>query len=81
MLGWKAVVEYGRVAREADQPALPAFSRLLRGGLDEPVDSAEAVIIATGARCRRLPLDRLAEFEGVGVYYAATQMEAQACRG
>jgi thioredoxin reductase (NADPH) len=25
-------------------------------------------------------VDRLAEFEGVGVYYAATQMEAQACR-
>jgi len=28
-----------------------------------------------------LQLDRLAEFEGVGVYYAATQMEAQACAG
>ena len=26
------------------------------------------------------PLARLAEFEGVGVYYAATQMEAQACQ-
>jgi thioredoxin reductase (NADPH) len=26
-------------------------------------------------------VDRLAEFEGVGVYYAATQMEAQACSG
>ena len=25
--------------------------------------------------------DRLADFEGVGVYYAATQMEAQACTG
>ncbi len=41
--------------------------------------TAKAVIIATGARYNRLPLDRLAEFEGVGVYYAATQMEAQAC--
>jgi thioredoxin reductase (NADPH) len=40
---------------------------------------ATSVIIATGARYSRLPLDRLAEFEGVGVYYAATQMEAQAC--
>ena len=29
----------------------------------------------------RLPLDRLAEFEGVGIYYAATQMEALACSG
>ena len=42
--------------------------------------TAKSVIIATGARYKRLRLDRLAEFEGVGVYYAATQMEAQACR-
>ncbi len=41
--------------------------------------AARSVIIATGARYNRLPLDRLAEFEGVGVYYAATQAEAQAC--
>ena len=40
---------------------------------------ATSVIIATGARYNRLPLDRLAEFEGVGVYYAATQAEAQSC--
>jgi len=43
--------------------------------------TARSVIIATGARYNRLDLDRLAEFEGVGVYYAATQMEAQACAG
>ena len=41
--------------------------------------AARSVIVATGARYNRLPLDRLAEFEGVGVYYAATQAEAQAC--
>jgi thioredoxin reductase (NADPH) len=40
---------------------------------------ARSVVIATGARYNRLPLDNLAEFEGVGVYYAATQAEAQAC--
>jgi thioredoxin reductase (NADPH) len=40
---------------------------------------ARSVIIATGARYNRLPLDRIAELEGVGVYYAATQAEAQAC--
>jgi thioredoxin reductase (NADPH) len=43
--------------------------------------TATSVIIATGARYNRLPLDRLTEYEGVGVYYAATQMEAQACVG
>jgi thioredoxin reductase (NADPH) len=42
--------------------------------------TAKSVILATGARYNRLPLDRLADFEGVGVYYAATQMEAQACQ-
>jgi thioredoxin reductase (NADPH) len=40
---------------------------------------AKSVIIATGAHYNRLPLDRLAALEGVGVYYAATQAEAQAC--
>ena len=43
--------------------------------------SANSVIIATGARYNRLPLDRLSDFEGVGVYYAATQAEAKACSG
>ena len=43
--------------------------------------SANSVIIATGARYNRLPLDRLSDFEGVGGYYAATQAEAQACAG
>jgi thioredoxin reductase (NADPH) len=47
---------------------------------DGDVVTAKSVIIATGARYNRLPLARLAEFEGVGVYYAATQMEALACR-
>jgi len=47
---------------------------------DAEAITAKSVIIATGARYNRLPLDRLAEFEGVGVYHAATQMEAQACR-
>jgi thioredoxin reductase (NADPH) len=42
---------------------------------------AKSVIIATGARYNRLPLDRMSDFEGVGVYYAATQMEAQMCSG
>jgi thioredoxin reductase (NADPH) len=42
---------------------------------------AQSVVIATGARYNRLQLDRLAELEGAGVYYAATQHEAQACAG
>lgn len=42
---------------------------------------AKAVIIATGVQYKRLPIDRLAELEGEGVYYAATDMEARYCQG
>ena len=40
---------------------------------------AHAVIVATGARYRTLELDRWADFEGAGIYYAATELEARAC--
>jgi thioredoxin reductase (NADPH) len=42
---------------------------------------ARAVIIATGAEYRRLPLENLSRFEGAGVYYGATFVEAQLCGG
>jgi thioredoxin reductase (NADPH) len=45
------------------------------------VATGRTVVIATGARYRRLDLPRLDEFEGGGVYYAATQAEAQMCGG
>ena len=43
--------------------------------------STRALVIATGARYRKLDVPRLEDFEGAGVYYAATQMEAMMCRG
>jgi thioredoxin reductase (NADPH) len=42
---------------------------------------ARAVIIATGAEYRRLPLVEAARYEGVGLYYGATAMESALCRG
>ena len=39
-----------------------------------------AVVVATGVQYRRLPIDRLEAFEGAGVYYAATEIEARYCR-
>jgi thioredoxin reductase (NADPH) len=39
------------------------------------------VVIASGARYNKLPLAELARYEGVGVYYAATHVEAQLCTG
>ena len=41
--------------------------------------SARAVVLATGAEYRRLPLENLAEFEGISVFYAAGPPEAQRC--
>jgi thioredoxin reductase (NADPH) len=43
--------------------------------------SARSLIIATGVQYRRLPLPDLSRFEGVGIWYAASQMEAQLCEG
>lgn len=41
--------------------------------------TTHALVIATGARYRRLAVPRLDEFEGSSVYYAATVMEARFC--
>src|SRR5919112_1207421 len=43
--------------------------------------AARSVIVATGARYRRLEVPRLGRFEGVSVHYAATEAEAQRCEG
>lgn len=43
--------------------------------------AARTIVIATGAFYRKLAVPDLARFEGLGVYYAATAMEAQLCRG
>jgi len=42
---------------------------------------ARTVIIATGAEYRRLSVENLSRFEGAGVYYSATPIEAQLCVG
>jgi thioredoxin reductase (NADPH) len=41
--------------------------------------AARALIIATGAEYRKPALENLSQFEGAGVYYGATPMEAQLC--
>lgn len=42
---------------------------------------ARTVIIASGAQYRRLNLENLSKFEGAGIYYGATHLEAQLCAG
>lgn len=48
---------------------------------DGRVVTARSIIIATGAQYRSLPLDNLQRFVGLGVYYAATHLEARLCKG
>jgi thioredoxin reductase (NADPH) len=43
--------------------------------------AARAVIAATGAKYRRLEVDRIEDFEAKGVYYAATDLEVRLCAG
>lgn len=42
---------------------------------------ASVVVVATGARYRKLDLENYAKYEGQGIHYAATAMEAQLCGG
>jgi thioredoxin reductase (NADPH) len=48
---------------------------------DDREISARAVLLATGAAYRRLPVDRLEEFEGMSVFYAAGAPEGRLCTG
>lgn len=41
--------------------------------------NARSLVLSMGVRYRRLPVDDLERFEGAGVYYAATEMEANVC--
>ncbi len=50
----------------------------LRDGSEIPT---RAVIVASGARYRRLAVSDLSRFEGAGVFYAATDLEARVCEG
>jgi thioredoxin reductase (NADPH) len=42
---------------------------------------ARTIMIATGAEYRRPPLKNLSRFEGLGIYYATTLVDAQSCDG
>jgi len=53
--------------------------RVLLGTGDGDALLTRAIIIASGVEYRRLAVENLSRFEGAGVYYAATPMEAQLC--
>jgi thioredoxin reductase (NADPH) len=48
---------------------------------DGQVVRTRAIIIATGAKYRKLDVPSFERYEGAGVYYCATALESQQCRG
>jgi len=68
------------ISREAE--ALDCSGSPFRLRLDDgQVIKARSVVVATGARYRTLDVADYARFEGQGIHYAATAMEAQLCLG
>jgi thioredoxin reductase (NADPH) len=94
-LGFPAGISGSELAQRAGVQALKFGSRLAvpaaavalgstHGSHEIKLSNGEVargrtVVIASGAQYRRLDVARLDEFEGGGVYYAATQAEAQLC--
>jgi thioredoxin reductase (NADPH) len=80
----RALVQAEKFGAHLTAPCAAASLREQAGhlvvGLTDGTEVAgRAVIVASGARYRRLDVDRLADFEGKGVYYAATPIEAREC--
>ncbi|MDP9844173.1 FAD-dependent oxidoreductase [Streptosporangium lutulentum] len=82
----RAVVQAEKFGASFGLPAEAAWLERRDGhytvGLGEgPPVHGRTVIIATGARYRKPAVPRLEDFEGNGVYYAATLAEAGLCKG
>ncbi len=85
-LAERAIIQAGRFGARMVVPAMATGLRAENAHYTiELADGSEVngrtVIVATGAQYRKLPLPDLARYEGLGVYYAATQAEAQLCVG
>ena len=82
----RAAIQAMRLGARLNAPCIAAGLRVEHGFhvvvLEDGSEIAtRAVIVASGARYRRLAVDDLERFEGAGVYYAATDLEARMCRG
>ncbi len=82
----RAVVQAEKFGAHLTSPCTASSLREEAGHLvvrlsDGTEVAGRAVIVASGASYRRLDAARLADFEGIGVYYAATEMEARLCAG
>ncbi|HEY6316577.1 MAG TPA: FAD-dependent oxidoreductase [Acidimicrobiia bacterium] len=85
-LAARAAVQAQRLGARLNAPCEVAGLRIEDGFLvmvlaDGSEIPTRTVIIASGARYQRLAVDDLERFEGAGVYYAATDLEARICSG
>jgi thioredoxin reductase (NADPH) len=86
-LVWRGEVQAMKFGTRFAMPRrVAALERLEEAGFCATFDNgqrvrAKAVVVATGVQYRRLPIARLTEFEGAGIYYAATEIEARYSKG
>jgi len=84
-LTWRGQVQAMKFGTRFVMPRrVEAMSRRADGAYCITLDDgdelcARAVLVATGVQYRRLPLANLAELEGAGIFYSATEMEARFC--
>ena len=85
-LVWRGEVQAMKFGTRFVTPVrVEAMERLADGAFCATFNTGQrircrAVVIATGVQYRRLPIQGLADFEGTGVYYSATENEARFCR-
>jgi thioredoxin reductase (NADPH) len=79
----KALVQAEKFGAEIKSPCVVTSLRMAHNLVvtlsDGSEVSARSIVIASGAQYRKLGLERWADFEGNGIYYAATELEASAC--
>jgi thioredoxin reductase (NADPH) len=85
-LATRAAVQAQRLGARLNAPCEVAGLRAETGFLVvELADGSEvpcrSVIVASGARYQRLAVEGIEQYEGIGVYYAATDLEARVCSG
>ena len=85
-LASRAAIQAQRLGARLNSPCEATGLRVEHGFIvvelgDESEIPCKTVIVASGARYQRLGVEDLERFEGAGVYYAATDLEARICSG
>ncbi|HEV3263949.1 MAG TPA: FAD-dependent oxidoreductase [Acidimicrobiales bacterium] len=81
-----AIVQAEKFGARITSPCKAASLRVVDGQLVVTLDDGtevptRAVIVSSGAHYRSLGIERWSEFEGAGIHYSATDLEARACSG